>query len=124
MSNRVRRRGRRPKPAPCIQEPVLALDPDADVAVQICWCADDRVEEAKQQTHDMVIERLGDRRTGAVTWIVAQSVDDAHKIVDDLVDPAHGPMSDAEANYYRQCRAHLREYGGTIVVAVAPGRRE
>ena len=124
MSNHTRRRGRRPPPAPCAVEPVLTLAPDDEVAVQICWCSLERIDDAKAQTHDMVVERLGDRRTGAVSWIVAQSVDDAHRIVDDLVDPAHGPMSEGEANYYRQVRAHLREWGGTVVVAVAPGRSE
>lgn len=85
------------------------------------WCAGTgELDAAKQATHDAVIEMLGDRRLGGVTWRIFDGPDECNGALDQLqARAAQGP----EADHYRRLRAMVREYGGFIVMAFALGDR-
>lgn len=97
-----------------------APDPDADYLTIAGWFQSlDDLKEAKRLSHDNVVDALGDRRTGPVQWRYATGPD-AHRLLDQV---AAGPKSDELGDHYRRLRAHLREWGGYIIVAMARGRR-
>lgn len=100
-----RRRPRRPSP-------------HQGVAIVAAWCqGDDDLPEARQQTHDKLCALMGDTRTSGVQWLWYRD-EHATEALDRLQledDPPE--LSD----YYRRIRAHLREYGGYLVVAMAEG---
>lgn len=83
------------------------------------WCAaEEDLPDARQGTHDALLKVMGDRRTGGVTWR-HYTGDQANEVLDRLVvDEKRPELSD----HYRRLRALLREYGGWLVVATAPGR--
>lgn len=89
--------------------------------VQPAWCdgTPGAIAEAKQTAHDYVVAALGDRRTGAVRWLVPETVEASHELLDRLLD-ADSPQE--WSDLIRRIRAHLREYGGVALVAMAPGR--
>lgn len=98
------------------------LDPDEDVAVVPAWCADlpDAVAEAKQATHDAVVALLGAARRGPVRWQLHEPPA-AYEVLAALA--SSGPWDAESSAYHRGLRAHLREYGGLLVIAYAPGER-
>lgn len=81
------------------------------------WCDEASIELAKKQTHDTLIALMGDRRIGGVQWRI-HTGQEAVEALGVLRKGATGEHAD----YYRQIGAHLREYGGYLVVAMAPGR--
>lgn len=88
-----------------------------DVATQVAWCdgSTDGIEEAKRETHDRLIENLGESRTGGVRWWIGEPCSAA--IVEHLMD---GNADEALGNYYRQIAGLVREHGGVVVMAGAP----
>lgn len=123
-SRRKGHRARPPRRRPHL-ELELALAGDDWYGVQPAWCAGlpADVAEAKRLTHDQLISTMGARRTGGVRWVVAGDVDESYRLVEIIAsnEGAAAPLTELEGNYVRQLRAHLREYGGLIVVALAPG---
>lgn len=88
-----------------------------DVAVLAGWCEDEpaTVDDAKQQLHDQVIARLGDSRTGGVRWKIGEPGDGT------LVEQLMAGNTDAGlSDHYRRILGLLREYGGRVIVAMAP----
>lgn len=96
---------------------VAGLDPDAEYGVIPAWCAHDAIDEAKQRTHDTLIQLMGPTRAGAVHWRISSTIADAHEMLDVLVPDSAPEFLDV----IRQIRGHLREYGGHVVIALAPG---
>lgn len=95
----------------------LPLD---EMAVQAGWCATEaELTEARRATHDSLIAQLGPARRGGVSWMF-ETGEQAVALLDEV---AKDPPSSVHADYFRQMRACLREYGGWIVVAMAPGER-
>lgn len=93
--------------------------PDADYGVQVGWfktLAD--LPEARRSTHDSLVKSMGAMRTGPVQWRWATGKE-AHDLLDSITENA----DEAAANYYRQVRAHLREWDGYVIVAAAEGKR-
>lgn len=84
------------------------------------WCADeDSLDQAKKSTHDILIGLLGDRRRGGVSWII-ESGTPAAEVVSKFIESGWEDGGDyRELTHYRQVKAHLREHGGFVVVAVA-----
>lgn len=93
---------------------------EADYGVMVGWCKTEaELDEARRLLHDGVIDMMGARRRGAVTWRW-ETGDDADQLLAKLVQgTATGDQ--AILSHYRRVRAHLREYGGIVVVAMAPG---
>lgn len=96
-------------------------DYDPWVGIQLAWAEnEDALPEARQRTHDHLIASMGANRTGGVKWSQLQT--EAGK--DFLNNIIGDEGNSAELNdYYRRLYAHLREYGGWLVVATAEGRR-
>lgn len=92
---------------------------DEGICTVAGWCAEDNLEEGKRQTHDSLIKLMGAQRTGGVRWHISQ-LPEANGHLDDLIS-AEGTSTDL-FEYYREIRAHLREYGGHLVIAMAAGR--
>jgi hypothetical protein len=95
-----------------------AVAPDEWYGVQPAWAADhEALPEARQQAHDLLLEQMGERRTGPVTFRTYEGRS-AHSVLDVLATKyGHEGMA---ADVIRRLRAHLREYGGFLVVATAP----
>jgi hypothetical protein len=84
------------------------------------WCAgDDDLEEAKKRSHDLVIDMLGSRRRGGVRWQIARGAD-ATTVLDKMTE---GELDPVLLDHYRRIRGLLRENGGIVVLAMAPGVR-
>lgn len=82
------------------------------------WCQSEaELDETRQETHDTVIRLLGARRRGGVRWAWYPDRDDAYEALDQLTEGASPELSD----HYRQLRGLLREHGGILVLAMAPG---
>jgi len=91
------------------------------IGVQLGWCATKAdLEQAKRETHDVLIAQMGSQRVGGVSWMIATG-EGALKILNDAWPDADEAQE--HHDYYRRIGAHLREYGGFLVVATAPGRR-
>lgn len=91
---------------------------DENVGILIGWCAtEDDLAETRQGTHDALIKLMGDRRTGGVSWRQLTG-DDAREALSMLT---RGEMRPELLDHYRHLRAFLREYGGWLVIATAPG---
>ena len=87
------------------------------IGVVAGWCETEAdLLECRQATHDTLIQMMGALRVGGVTWrqVTGQ---DAYDTLDLLSKDASRELLD----YYRSVRAHLRERGGWVVVATAPG---
>lgn len=88
------------------------------------WSPDeDGCEKVMVMTAKMVRERLGPRRTGEVQFTVVAG-DQARAHLADLrskLVELKGPESEVMANHYRRIGAQLREYGGVVITALAPG---
>lgn len=93
--------------------------PEGDYAITAGWfgtLAD--LEKAKRQSHDILVEMMGDRRSGPVHWRWWESGDGADEALRVLSEAA----APHELDHYRRVRAHLREYGGFVIVALAKGQ--
>lgn len=92
---------------------------DEQIAAITGWCdGPEKLEECKKQTHDAVISMLGDRRSGGVSWKIVDVVDSALELLEKMRDGA----SEAHLEVYDHCAGLLREHGGILVIATAPGR--
>lgn len=90
---------------------------DINCAEMVGWCATEAdIVNARKATHDALIAAVGDRRNGPVAWREATGADALALLNEIAVDPP----SEEHGNYYRQLRGKLREFGGYIVVALAP----
>jgi len=91
------------------------------VSMMPAWCATaDDLPDARQQTHDALIELLGSARRSGVRWRQVNG-DDAVTLLNHL---ASGQDSRPEwLDLIRRLRGMLREYGGWIVVAEADAAR-
>jgi len=84
------------------------------------WAQDaEGADEVMAATHDLLIKRMGDRRTSEVRWLV-KAGDEATEHLAALREGK--AMDEASANHYRRLAGLLREYGGMIITAVAAGR--
>lgn len=84
------------------------------------WAGDEKaLEEAKQETHDFLIETLGHARRSGVSWGIYEAGERAEKAMGELFERADPAMADV----LRRIRGHLREYGGWLVVGMADGVR-
>lgn len=85
------------------------------------WCLDETdLPDARRKLHDALVGFMGDKRTGPVTWrwwSDSEAVDQLRKM------RAGGIPRGADADQERRVAACLREYGGYLVVAMAPGKR-
>lgn len=90
----------------------------------LAWCdgTPDALDECMRTSHDKLIAMMGDLRTGGVRWQVSENVDHARTMCDLYVEGLGASMSEELGNYVRQIRGKLREYGGTVVMTMAPGR--
>lgn len=107
--HRRRERARGPEP----------FRPDDDVAVVPAWAATEAdLPEARRRAHDTLLALLGERRRGPVHWSWWSGAD-AFQALRVLAEDT--PTAE-HADNYRRLRAHLREYGGYLVVAMAKGQ--
>lgn len=98
---------------------------DGDYGIQPGWFAGpDHLEEAKRLSHDLLIESMGDRRTGPVQWLIWEGEAAKATLAKLRNEWRDGqPLTADEAETFRQLAAHFREYGGCLIVAMAEGRR-
>lgn len=95
---------------------------DQDYGVQPGWCATlDDLEDAKSASHDLLIASMGARRTGPVEWRWWTG-DEARRRLSTLWEGWENPTA-YEADVLRRIGAHLREYGGYLIIAMAKGRK-
>jgi len=99
-----------------------AQHPEADLdqnwAIVAGWCAgEEELEKAKKLSHDAVIEQLGDRRTGGVQWNITWGLEATER----LNMLTRDTSDEIALSHYRRLRALIREHGGGIVIAMAPG---
>ena len=93
--------------------------PDADYGTVAAWClAESDLPDARASTHDTLLKIMGDERTGGVQWL-QWTGDEAWAALREIREGATGEHAD----YYRRISGHLREYGGWLVLAMAPGKR-
>lgn len=112
---RLESKGRRTGPGYHVRLADEGLDPDAEYATLVAWCAaKSDLAEARRQTHDTLIAMLGDRRRGGVRWQQHTGAD-AVRALGIMREGATGELAD----HYRRVAGHLREYGGWLVVAMA-----
>lgn len=93
--------------------------PHADTvyAVQPGWFQNlDNLERAKKLSHDLLIEQMGDTRTGGVRW-TWNTGPEALRILAHIRTGAP-PVLDL---HYAQIEARLRLIGGWLIVAMAEG---
>lgn len=95
-----------------------ACDPDPNVGVVVGWCAPDSVDECKQQTHDVLLELMGDRRAGGVVWKIFEGVV-AREVIKKMELDSWGEGDTVNAAYYAQINFRLGVAGGLLVVATA-----
>lgn len=97
------------------------VDADAEVGTTIGWCATEAdLTDARKQTHDALIKLMGGLRTGPVAW-QWHTGEPAMAAIGEFMGSPEAQGSPVYANYYRQIRGKLREYGGYVVIAFAPG---
>lgn len=114
MNGRQARRHRAERTA---QRRRVALPHDGDVGVVCAWCASiDDLKDARQQTHDGLIELMGVHRTGGVAWRQFE----ASHAADALAVLSEGSTGEMLA-YYRRLGNLLDESGGFLIVALAAG---
>lgn len=93
---------------------------DAIVAVLAAWAATEAdLPECRKRAHDQLIELMGDHPRGPVRW-TWHTGDEAHLVLDQMV---RTETSAALLDHYRRLRAHLREWGGYLVLAMAEARQ-
>lgn len=86
------------------------------------WCDADEgpdYETALKGTHDALIKLMGTERVGGVGWQVV-GLPQANDVLDTLTE---GTETQELLDHYRHLRALLREHGGYLVIARAPGIR-
>lgn len=92
---------------------------DEVVAIQLAWARDaDALAEARQSSHDRLIESMGPARTGGVTWRQLATRSEALSFLERMLP---GAEPEAEA-YYRDLAGLVIRHGGILVIASAPGR--
>ena len=97
------------------------LNDDGIYGVQPGWFQSlDDLDHAKQSSHDALIATMGDRRTGGVQWRWWTG-QEAHQVLAMLRTDKLEVEDEHTANTYRRIAAHLREYGGYLIVAMAEG---
>lgn len=99
-----------PRARPCRIE-------DDTYGVLIVAATEADLPEARQRTHDALIGLMGDGRTGPIEWRQAKGA--AATAILDIA--ARDPVTPELADYYRRVRAMVRENGGWLVMALAPG---
>lgn len=88
--------------------------------VQPAWCLDETdLDEARRLTHDGLVGAMGRMRTGPVSWRWYKGAD-ANAAISSLMEDTDENMR----TYLRAIRGKLREYGGLLVLATAPGDPE
>lgn len=95
------------------------LNPDGDYGTNVGWfhtLAD--LDEAKRMGHDTLVALMGDRRTGPICWRWYEGAN-AARFLDQY--QAGQTAGTAEFEYVRAVRAHLREYGGFVLLTIAEG---
>jgi hypothetical protein len=86
-----------------------------DEMIVCAWVeAEEWLDEGRQVTHDALIEMLGPRRRSGVRWTMHEG-SEALEACSVLLQSATG----GSADYYRQLRGKVREFGGWIVIAYA-----
>lgn len=96
------------------------LDPEGFATIA-GWCkSEEDLEECQHQAHDTLVAGMGENRVGPVRFSVS-SGDEAQVMLTQL---GEGNTNQAMLDHYRRLRAMLREYGGWIVVALAPARSD
>ncbi len=94
------------------------------VAVLAAWAEHESVlPEARQRSHDRLIEMMGSKRTGGVAWKQG-SDEDAQDILDTLLrdTPTDDPASLRVSEHYLDLKRRIAETPGSwVVVAIAPG---
>lgn len=100
--------------SPASSEP---FPPNSKVATVIGWSRDipTDIEEAKQRTHDELINVTGEHRTTGVRWYLVRGAE-ARAAIDEAMGTL-APDNEVGRNYYRRLSAHVREYAGVIVIA-------
>lgn len=99
--------------------------PDRWYGTAAGWCAtEDDLPEARKQTHDTLISLMAERRVGAVQWRwwTGHEASEALRLLSSDVEGHYGQITE-HAAYYDQIAALLRDHGGFLVVAMAPGKR-
>lgn len=89
-----------------------------ELGVVIGWADNAHVEGAKTQTHDTLIELMGEARTGGVRWYL---IDDALAALAQL-DRMRPGASPELLEVYDHVAGLVRELGGVLVIATAPGK--
>lgn len=108
---------RRHRPVP--QRNPHHLAGDHALALHIGWCANELdLEETKTLVHDALIAQMGDARTGGVTWHIYDGTAAVGVICELLALPDN---DESLADDYLNVAQHLRDDGGILVVATAPG---
>lgn len=84
------------------------------------WCATAAdLDEARQATHDILIELQGDRRRGPVTWrIFGQRLDALEVLARMRRLAGNSPALD---DHYAALAELIGTHGGILVIAIAPG---
>lgn len=95
------------------------LVPDRDYATSVGWAADEAaLPEARQVTHDGLLRLLGGAKRGVVTWR-QYTGEEADRALSQMKENADLDRFE----YYRRISGKLREFGGYLVVAMAPADR-
>lgn len=91
---------------------------ERNVAVVAGWCAADTdLLHVRRATHDTLIDLMGDRRTGGVSWVQFTGPAALRQLVQmqqDAADPE-------TAAHYDQIAELLTNRGGYLVIAFATG---
>lgn len=116
----ARRRAHRAASQTYAREHYLGLSDDFGCVA--AWAAgDDVVDETRKRTHDTLVTLMGAARCGPVAWqhhaAGTTSCDAA------LASLFLGAPSQEHSDSYRRIQGLLREEGGYLVIAMAPGRK-
>lgn len=93
---------------------------DGSYGVMAGWCAKESdLPALRTQLHDRLIDKMGDRRDGAVSWQWWEG-DEARRVLGKLFAATWDPTM---STYYRRLGGLVRKYGGILCVAMAPGKQ-
>lgn len=99
----------------------LDFDDGSAHCTKLAWArsAED-VDVAKQRLHDRLIAEMGDQRIGPVSWQVAEGAT-ALAVLRIITDAEKRSCTKAELDEYGKVETLLRDEGGHLVIASAPG---